>query len=282
MTMSNSPPSLAPRPLQSPPLADVRRERASIGIGSLLLSPSGRLSRSEYWLRGVLALLPISILNSSWALLEAVTHQQHRYSWILSLLLCWPSFVLAVKRLHDRNLAGPWSLMMLIPVIGLYWVVQVYFFRGTRGENRFGPDPLRYVDPGNPWPFGAVRWRIAGLVAGFVVNFTLCVAICATSVVARESSAKEIAAKTDLAELGAALNMFEVDTGRYPTTEEGLRALVEQPSDARDWHGPYIKMLPKDPWGNSYIYCQPGTGGEDIELSCPGPDGVAGTADDIR
>jgi len=99
----------------------------------------------------------------------------------------------------------------------------------------------------------------------------------------KSEQARQAAAKTDIANMETALDTFEVDAGRYPTQEEALHALVDQPSGVKEWHGPYIKRgVPKDPWGNDYIYRFPGQvnrSGYDL-LSC-GPDGKEGTDDDI-
>jgi general secretion pathway protein G len=99
----------------------------------------------------------------------------------------------------------------------------------------------------------------------------------------RSEQAKITAARTDISNLQVALDAFEVDCGRYPTNEEGLRAIVEQPANATDWRGPYISRgVPKDPWGNPYVYRQPGqhnTTGYDLYSF--GPDGQESTADDI-
>jgi len=99
----------------------------------------------------------------------------------------------------------------------------------------------------------------------------------------RSEQARITAARADIASLEVALDAFEVDTGRYPTTEEGLGALLEAPSDVTGWHGPYIKRgLPKDPWGRPYIYKCPGdhnTTGYD--LYSYGPNGQEGGGDDI-
>jgi len=99
----------------------------------------------------------------------------------------------------------------------------------------------------------------------------------------RSQQARITAARADVAILEGALEAFEVDTGRYPTSEEGLSALIEQPTDTKEWHGPYIKRgLPKDPWGNAYVYKYPGdhnTSGYD--LYSYGPNGQQGGDDDI-
>ena len=99
----------------------------------------------------------------------------------------------------------------------------------------------------------------------------------------RSEQARITAARTDIANLEVALDSFEIDTGRYPATEEALSALVEQPTNLKEWHGPYIKRgVPKDPWGNPYFYKQPGdhnTTGYD--LYSYGPNGQEGGDDDI-
>ena len=74
-----------------------------------------------------------------------------------------------------------------------------------------------------------------------------------------------------------ALGAYRLDTGRYPSTEQGLRALVERPSDEAKWSGPYLsKALPADPWGRSYAYRNPGDSGREFELSSLGKDGQVG------
>ena len=99
----------------------------------------------------------------------------------------------------------------------------------------------------------------------------------------RSKQAKETAAQTDVANLEVAIDAFEVDCARYPTTEESLGALVQQPSDLPEWRGPYLKRgMPKDPWQNLYVYRYPGqhnAGGYD--LYSLGPDGQEGGGDDI-
>jgi general secretion pathway protein G len=96
------------------------------------------------------------------------------------------------------------------------------------------------------------------------------------------SHARDVAARWDInSGIKAALDRFEVDNGNYP---KSLQDLVQQPADAKNWHGPYFNPpnLPIDPWGNSYIYEYPGkhnpTG---YDLFSAGPDGNAGAEDDI-
>lgn len=75
--------------------------------------------------------------------------------------------------------------------------------------------------------------------------------------------AKSDSAKLQVEEFGASLDLFKLETGRYPTTQEGLQALVQAPPGVTGWNGPYLKkkMLPKDPWGNEYQYASPGQHG---------------------
>lgn len=99
----------------------------------------------------------------------------------------------------------------------------------------------------------------------------------------RSQQAKEAAAKTEISGFSVALDAFEVDTGFYPQGSAGLNVLVEQPSNAQNWKGPYLsKSIPLDPWGNAYVYNYPGKNNpKGFDLSSPGPDGRAGGDDDI-
>jgi general secretion pathway protein G len=83
-------------------------------------------------------------------------------------------------------------------------------------------------------------------------------------------------AKAQIESFGTALDIFRLDTSRYPTTEEGLAALREKPSGAEGWQGPYLqKEIPADPWKRPYIYKCPGEHGE-YDIISYGADGVEG------
>jgi general secretion pathway protein G len=90
--------------------------------------------------------------------------------------------------------------------------------------------------------------------------------------------AKVGAAKSSIAQLESALERFNVHMDRYPTTEEGLKALIEVPTgEEGKWRGPYIKLLRPDPWGNPYQYKNPGTHNtSSYDLWSRGADGVDG------
>ena len=82
------------------------------------------------------------------------------------------------------------------------------------------------------------------------------------------------------AQLGAfekALATYRLDTGHFPSSEQGLRALMDRPADEPKWSGPYLsRVLPGDPWGRAYVYRQPGDASHDYELLSLGKDGQAG------
>ena len=92
----------------------------------------------------------------------------------------------------------------------------------------------------------------------------------------QEEKAKVKAAKAQIELLGTALDTYRLDIGRYPSTEEGLDALLRKPASAEKWDGPYLKKdLPLDPWGKAYVYKSPGDHGA-FDLLSYGADGVSG------
>ena len=99
----------------------------------------------------------------------------------------------------------------------------------------------------------------------------------------RSEQAKITAAETQISNFETALDAFEVDNGYYPKGNDGLNLLVEEPKDAKNWRGPYLKQdIPPDPWDNAYIYECPGKNNEEgYDLMSMGPDGRKGTDDDI-
>ena len=95
---------------------------------------------------------------------------------------------------------------------------------------------------------------------------------------------KQVQAKTQIANFETALDTFEIDVGRYPTSSEGLDALVDEPSNAEGWQQAYLKQgIPLDPWGEEYIYKIPGSNNEEgYDLYSKGPDRKSGGDDDIK
>jgi len=99
----------------------------------------------------------------------------------------------------------------------------------------------------------------------------------------RTEQARMTAAQSQVSTFGTALDSFEVDVGYYPKGRNGLNDLVVQPRDAQSWRGPYMKNeIPKDPWGNDYVYECPGKNNpSSYDLISMGPDGRAGSEDDV-
>ena len=100
----------------------------------------------------------------------------------------------------------------------------------------------------------------------------------------RSKQARETAAQTQISGFSTALDAFEVDNGYFPTTEDGLAPLLEQPKEAKNWRGPYLKQaIPLDPWGNPYVYECPGKNNpKGYDLMSMGADSKSGTDDDIK
>jgi len=104
-----------------------------------------------------------------------------------------------------------------------------------------------------------------------------------------QESTKETQATAQIDYFQGALERYKLNMDKYPTTEEGLIALVQKPEEdveegQEKWRGPYLNktVLPKDPWGKDYIYKQPGDHNElTFDISSPVPDGEEGTEDDI-
>ena len=104
-------------------------------------------------------------------------------------------------------------------------------------------------------------------------------ALIVPKIMSRPDEARVVAAKQDIAALMQALKLYRLDTKRYPTTEQGLQALVAKPSQAPvpdNWKpGGYVEKLPQDPWGKPYQFLNPGLHGE-IDVFSYGADGVPG------
>jgi general secretion pathway protein G len=93
----------------------------------------------------------------------------------------------------------------------------------------------------------------------------------------KKEQAEAQAARAQIEMFGTALDAFRLDVGRYPTTDEGLEALIRKPSSADRWDGPYLRkdLVPTDPWKHPYLYKSPGDHGA-YDILSYGSDGVAG------
>jgi general secretion pathway protein G len=113
-----------------------------------------------------------------------------------------------------------------------------------------------------------------------VVIIGILAALVIPKIVGNSERARLTAAQADInGGIKSALGQYEIDNGFYP---KSLQDLLVQPSNAKNWHGPYLDNLPVDPWGNPYIYYFPGKHNQNgYDLLSTGPDGKEGTDDDI-
>lgn len=111
-----------------------------------------------------------------------------------------------------------------------------------------------------------------------IVILSILAVYMAPRLIGRDDQARQLRARVDIEALETALKIYRLDTGTYPTTQQGLEALIEQPEGVTNWReGGYLdkKRLLKDPWGNEYVYLSPGTHG-DFDIISYGADGQPG------
>ena len=112
---------------------------------------------------------------------------------------------------------------------------------------------------------------------------TLLAGLVGPRVLGQLGGAKAKTAAVQIADLDKSLELFKLDVGRYPTTQEGLQALVVKPGAVNGWNGPYLKGgVPSDPWGNPYRYANNGGAIEIISLGADGAAGGDGENADVR
>ncbi len=126
--------------------------------------------------------------------------------------------------------------------------------------------------------FTLIELLVVIVILGFLAG------IIAPQILGEADNAKIVRAKADIQVLGTAFDMYKLGNGIYPDTEQGLSALIEAPTTGvlpKKWKkGGYLKKskVPKDPWGNDYVYICPGANG-DYDLSSFGADGISGGED---
>lgn len=149
--------------------------------------------------------------------------------------------------------------------------------------------PLEYARPHSPEKSKPLRWIwLASTIVCYLAGF-LALAALVTLLLPRFYSHFHPGRttfiskpKADISNISTALKKFELENDRFPTTEEGLQALIANPGIPGWTKCLDAKSVPIDPWGHAYIYECPGTNGNDFDLYSAGPDGIPGTADDIR
>lgn len=112
-----------------------------------------------------------------------------------------------------------------------------------------------------------------------VVILGILAALVVPKIMHRPDEARRVKAKQDVMAIQSALDLYKLDNGVYPSTEQGLNALVTKPSTTpvpQNWGSPYLQSLPKDPWNNPYQYLNPGQHSE-VDVYTTGPSGQEGT-----
>ena len=112
-----------------------------------------------------------------------------------------------------------------------------------------------------------------------VVILAVLGALVVPQILSKVDQARVTAAKTDIRTISGALDTYRLDNFKYPTTEQGLEALVHQPTDPSITNyaaGGYLNKVPRDPWGNPYLYVSPGANGRDYDITTYGRDGKPG------
>lgn len=142
-----------------------------------------------------------------------------------------------------------------------------------------------------PMPFRSGASRLQGFtlieIMVVIVILGVLAALVAPNMLGRPGDARIIAAKSDINSVGNALDLYKLDNHTFPSTDQGLEALVNKPSghpEPANWNADgYLKALPKDPWGNDYLYLSPGAkGGYDLySLGADKRDGGEGENADI-
>ena len=124
--------------------------------------------------------------------------------------------------------------------------------------------------------FTLIELMLVVIIIGVLVSMVV------PRLVGRSEEARIAAGRADInSNISVALDLYELDNGRYPSTEEGLGALLAKPGSSIKWKGPYLKREPMDPWGRKYIYRSPGEHNTDYDLYSYGPDGVEAGGDDV-
>jgi general secretion pathway protein G len=137
--------------------------------------------------------------------------------------------------------------------------------------------------------FGSNRARQRGMtlieILVVLVLIGIVLGIVGGNFIGKGEKAKADAARIEIGQISQTLDLYKLEVGRYPSSQEGLQALISAPAGVSNWNGPYWKKstVPKDPWGNEYRYVSPGSKGayEIVSLGADGKEGGEGPDKDI-
>jgi len=131
----------------------------------------------------------------------------------------------------------------------------------------------KHINPTTQYGFTLIEIMVVMVILGILASLVV------PKIMSRPDEARVVAARQDIASIQQALKLYKLDNMRYPSTEQGLQALVSKPTTSplpKNWKSDgYLERLPKDPWGASYMYLNPGLHGE-IDIMSLGADGAAG------
>jgi len=141
----------------------------------------------------------------------------------------------------------------------------------SNARYRAGNRRAGWKRPAAPAGFTLLELLVVLVILGLLASVT------APAVARYLSGAKVDAAKLQIQNISTTLDMYRLDTGSYPATQDGLRALVQRPNGAQRWNGPYLRKpdMIKDPWGREFQYRTPGEHAE-VEVFSLGADNAAG------
>jgi len=135
-------------------------------------------------------------------------------------------------------------------------------------------DPAKTKYPVNQTGFTLIELMIVVVILGLLATVVM------PRILNRPEQARRMKAKLDIRNIESALALFKTDTGRFPTTSQGLEALVTDPGIKGYNRDGYLEKVPIDPWGNKYIYISPGIHSRDYDLESYGKDGEDGGTGD--
>ncbi len=122
--------------------------------------------------------------------------------------------------------------------------------------------------------FTLIELMIVVVILGLLATMVM------PKVLSKPEQARRTKAKVDIRSIQSALGLFKTDTGRFPSTSEGLQALVTNPGIDRYDRDGYLERVPTDPWGSRYVYISPGVHSKDYDIESYGKDGEDGGAED--